>query len=387
MFSSNRFHVPDRYPGRPPFQITYNIAQRANPGVSKLLYQPSYNSVSHRSRLQLHTSHPGRVHYEVHQLGDAAYPLAKQKANEKSRPDRLQFEQQVSFRPSAKFKSLDQLYYYMQDAFVPADSRSTKGTIVLQGTPPFRLQLSVKNLATKQTDIVTAETKGHTWKIHIPSYAWKAVGLHSVTIDAVFDASNCGHASLDSAWNSILVDVAATASIVPLDQREDYCVGDDTSFLIDGSPPWTVGLVLPSFQCYLLLTIPLLRFSYRVNGIPYNKEFKVSPFTVHHDRPGEFSITSITHQRLRKAINPPLRYAVHALPSALIGHGKVIYQDINEGLVYPRRRHQKHHTEAFFTLRRPGRDRLYTHRRASVYIHLSTIGATGESRRQTWESS
>ena len=72
--------------------------------------------------------------------------------------------------------------------------------------------------------------------------------------------------------------------------------------------------------------------SYRINGKLYNQEAKVSPFAIKQEQPGEFAITSIAHQQkmCRTAVTD-LRYAVHPLPSAQVGNGKRIIQDIHEG--------------------------------------------------------
>jgi nucleoporin POM152 len=59
----------------------------------------------------------------------------------------------------------------------------------------------------------------------------------------------------------------------------------------------------------------------------------VSPFSLLQKQPGEFTITSIAHQqKLCKAAVTDLRFSVHPLPSAQVGHGKRIYQDIHEGM-------------------------------------------------------
>lgn len=47
---------------------------------------------------------------------------------------------------------------------------------------------------------------------------------------------------------------------------------------------------------------------------------------------GQFIITSVSHQqKMCKAAVTDLRYNVHALPSAQVGHGKKVFQDIHEG--------------------------------------------------------
>lgn len=74
-------------------------------------------------------------------------------------------------------------------------------------------------------------------------------------------------------------------------------------------------------------------FSYDINGKSYSQEAKVSPFPVAQQQPGLFTVTSIAHQqKMCKAAVTDLKFKVHDLPSAQVGHGKKILQDIHEGL-------------------------------------------------------
>jgi len=108
------------------------------------------------------------------------------------------------------------------------------------------------------------------------------------------------------------VDVAETAAIFPFDSRQDFCVGDVSQFQLEGIPPWTIG--------------------YKINGKAYSQEAKVSPFSLLHQQSGEFVVTSIAHRRKKcQAAVTDLRFMIHSLPSARVGHGKRIYQDIHEG--------------------------------------------------------
>jgi nucleoporin POM152 len=76
-----------------------------------------------------------------------------------------------------------------------------------------------------------------------------------------------------------------------------------------------------------------LIFSYDINGKSYSQEAKVSPFSVAQQQPGLFTVTSIAHQqKMCKAAVTDLRFKVHDLPSAQVGHGKKILQDIHEGM-------------------------------------------------------
>lgn len=219
----------------------YNIAKDDGFGATKLLDQPTFSSIQPRTRFQLRTSEPGRVYYEVKQIGDAAYPLAKNKDAIIPRSERLLFEQQVLMRPAARFRNHNRLSYCLNDALAAQDYSSADGVVALEGTPPFLLQVSVRNLAASEVHTETIELHDAAWRVHLPRYVFRSIGPHQVTIDAVQDASRCEQVAPDPLYRSIWVDVAETAAIIPFSRREDYCVGDVIPFQLEGTPPWTIG--------------------------------------------------------------------------------------------------------------------------------------------------
>lgn len=227
--------------GRPPFQIMYNVARDNEVGGTKILDQPTFSSIQPRTRFQLHTSEAGRIYYEVKQIGDAAYPLARNKDAVIPRSQRLLFEQQVLMRPSARFKNQNRITYCLNDALTPHDSYSGDGVIELSGVPPFRVNLSIKNLAASDIYHETVTSNEPTWRLNVPAYTFKSIGPHIVTIESVQDASGCQQAAPDPLSRNIWLDVAETAAIVPYDRKEHYCVGDVSRFQLEGTPPWTIG--------------------------------------------------------------------------------------------------------------------------------------------------
>jgi nucleoporin POM152 len=71
---------------------------------------------------------------------------------------------------------------------------------------------------------------------------------------------------------------------------------------------------------------------YTINGKARTQDVKQSPFIQSLQTAGEFKITSIAHQqKMCKTSVADLRYTVHELPSARVGQGKRIIQDIHEG--------------------------------------------------------
>lgn len=247
-------HVDLDLTGRPPFQIMYNIAQDNDVGGTKLVGQPTFNSIQPRTRFQLQTSAPGRMYYEVKQIGDAAYPLMKHKNAIIPRSERLLFEQHVMKRPSVRFRNRNRMTYCQNDALTPLDPSSNDGILLFEGTPPFTLTLTVKDIAASHTEAQTIEVHDQIWKLSLPSYRFKSIGPYLVTIESVTDASKCAQSALDPMFSSIWIDVAETAAIIPFEKRENICVGDVAQFQLEGIPPWTVGCVLLSVSSFVTLT-------------------------------------------------------------------------------------------------------------------------------------
>jgi nucleoporin POM152 len=231
--------------GRPPFQITYNVAKIDGVGGIEPLDQLTITSIQHRTRFQLRTSAVGRIVYEVKQIGDAAYPLSKD-GTVLSWSDRLLIEQQVMQRPTARFKSPNRLSYCLHDTLTSHGSASTDGVIILEGTPPFNVKLSIKSLASSEVQIKEVKVQDKAWKIDVPSYTFKAKGPHLIKIESVQDKFLCEQAPPDPLAQSLWVDVAEIAAIIPIDRKEDFCVGDVAQFQLEGIPPWTIGSVTSS---------------------------------------------------------------------------------------------------------------------------------------------
>jgi nucleoporin POM152 len=129
----------------------------------------------------------------------------------------------------------------LDDVFV--EPGSTDGMIVFDGNPPFNLELSIKDISASHTELASIQVYSHAWNLNLPSYTFKSIGPHLVTIESVVDSSNCAQAALDPLHSSIWVDVAENAAVIPFERREDYCVGEATQFQLEGIPPWSISLV------------------------------------------------------------------------------------------------------------------------------------------------
>jgi len=118
------------------------------------------------------------------------------------------------------------------------------GVIVLEGVPPFKLELTVSELGASHVHTETLELWEHQWTVDLPQYQFTSIHPHLITIKSVQDASGCEQSLKNFDKQSIWVDVAEVAAIVPFDRREHYCVGEVTQFQLEGTPPWTIGCVI-----------------------------------------------------------------------------------------------------------------------------------------------
>jgi nucleoporin POM152 len=306
----------------------YNIARDDMAGGTELIDQTAFSSIQSRTRFQLHTTEAGKKYYEVKQIGDASYPIVKNEQTMIPRAERLLFSQEVLRRPVAAFKQRSRLSYCYGDSFT--SKSASDGVVAFLGTPPFEVRVSVKDLAVGETYEEKITVSDTTWAFALPSYTFTSVGPHLVTIESVQDASHCEQAVLDSFRSTMWVDVAETAAIVPYERREHFCVGDASQFQLEGTPPWSIGYVAFSRSADLFDAHSTSRYS--VNGKTHTKQSNQSPFTLVQQQSGEFAIHSIAHQqKMCTTTIPDLRWVVHPLPSATVGHGKKIIQDIYEG--------------------------------------------------------
>ncbi|KZT44453.1 hypothetical protein SISSUDRAFT_1038969 [Sistotremastrum suecicum HHB10207 ss-3] len=299
-------HVELDIHGRPPFQFKYKTTRQGS-----LSETSTFNSIQTRARFQLQTSNPGRYVYEFEQLGDALYPLTAI-AHGSHSSKILRFEQDVLGRPSARFKNSERLTYCLNDAFVPTHDAPSDGTIVLTGIPPFFLELSLMNLGSGEVRKERVQLLEQEWKMSIPDFVFSTGGPHRITIDSVADDSGCSQADVDAESQTLWIDVAETAAIVPFDRRQDFCVGELLQFQLEGTPPWKI--------------------TYDVDLIEYTAVAKTPQFNRRATTPGLFSIRSVAHQKnMCKTLVTGLNVAIHSLPSAQVSHGKRYLENIQEG--------------------------------------------------------
>lgn len=230
--------------GRPPFQVAYSYSNQLS-GRDKLEDQEVFNSIQTTSRIQLRTSQPGHHQYHLSHVGDAAYPLPAPRERSKRSPrySGTVLKQEVLPRPSVYFKSAGPASYCLNEALVPRPGHYDDPTVVLVGKAPFKLTLSIKNVATSETRTAVVDVLTNEWKVEVPTYSLQTVGPHQITIESFQDSSSCSPSPVDPELRTFAIEVAETAAIVPFDRRQDWCVGDVLQFQLEGNAPWRIEYV------------------------------------------------------------------------------------------------------------------------------------------------
>jgi len=123
-----------------------------------------------------------------------------------------------------------------------------------------------------------------------------------LTIDSVRDASSCEREVEAFGINTLFIEVAETAAIVPFERRDEYCVGEMLRFQLEGTPPWQID--------------------YSFNDEPHTATAKVPYFNRVADSAGTFAIHSLAHQSNKcRADVLDIKHTIRNIPSARVSEG------------------------------------------------------------------
>lgn len=131
----------------------------------------------------------------------------------------------------------------MNERLVSRPSQYDNGVVLFQGQAPFKLKLSIKNVATSEVRYADVDVPTHEWLVDVPTHTLDTVGPHLVNIESFEDSSPCSPSEVDANRRTFRIDVSETAAIVPFDRREQWCVGDILQFQLEGTAPWRVECV------------------------------------------------------------------------------------------------------------------------------------------------
>lgn len=286
--------------GNAPFSVRYEHQHKADSGSSSVRSQ-TLKTALHATTLEMDTSAPGLHTYKFAEVGDNLYT----RDSGDRRP--VIVTQKVNPLPSARFDSPGRIYGFCKED----DSGEESIPITLQGTPPFSLEVSIKHHSSSKPEIVTIpniNSKRHSLLLprrHLD------LGQHVVSIHSVRDARGCQRTT-EYDTSSVRVAVSDVPTIIPLESKIDYCVGERISFSLSGHAP---------FEVY-----------YNFEGVQRKATSSSTTFRRIAERPGEFVITAVSDGASGKCkAHKDIVKKIHPMPSVRISNGQLSVVDIHEG--------------------------------------------------------
>lgn len=286
--------------GNPPFNIKYEQQRKSDHGASLVRVQ-SLKSVLDVASLDMDTSRAGEYIYKFVELADSLYDHDPKKHSS------ISVVQKVNPLPSARFESPGHIY-----AFCKEDSDGDEVIpIVLDGVPPFSLEITIKHHSSSKPETVTIPHIGsHRHNIPIPRRHLE-LGQHVVSIYKVRDARRCQR-TIERDASSVRVAVSDVPTIIPLESQSDYCVGERISFSLSGHAPFEVF--------------------YTFDGTQRRAVSQTTNFRRIAEKPGEFTITAVSDGASgRCKAHKNITKVIHEMPSVRISKGQVSVVDIHEG--------------------------------------------------------
>lgn len=285
--------------GNPPYSVQYEQQRKANTGASYVKVH-TLRTALHVASIEMDTAEAGQYSYSFTGVGDNLYDY-----DNEEKP--VVVTQHVNSLPSARFDSPGHIYGFCKeditgDELIP---------ISLEGVPPFTLEITLKHHSNSKPEIVSIpniNSKRH--RFPIPRRHLE-LGQHVVSIHKVRDARGCQRIT-EYDTSSVRVSVSDVPTIIPLESKADYCVGERLSFSLSGHSP---------FDVY-----------YMFNGVQRRATSQSTNFRRLAEKPGEFTITAVSDGASgRCKAHKNITKTIHEMPSVRISNGQVSVVDIHEG--------------------------------------------------------
>lgn len=216
--------------GANPFHVRYRH-DHTLPDKTKYTEERDIDSAQETGILHM-ASQPGQHKYTILAVKDAYYDF-NQKLLQSS-TGLFNIEQEVFGKPTAGFSAASRFSYCVGETFKA--SRENTANIELVGQGPFEVDLEAGSPGGGRPLYKTTITniKGNSWKVDLPEHTFSHVGPQLLQITSVRDSSGCPAEILNDDSLYLGIDVLETASITPVSEREDYCVGDMLEFVLRG---------------------------------------------------------------------------------------------------------------------------------------------------------
>ncbi|KIR32535.1 hypothetical protein I352_04960 [Cryptococcus deuterogattii MMRL2647] len=295
-----------KFGGQAPFELWYRYTSGGRTSRHVL------KSAQETGILHLSTE-PGSHRYDFLSLADGNYPKTDVS---------ITLEHEVFGRPSASFVK------HANRALCLDSTLETDAKILLKGQGPWILSLSVRKPASTSITTHSVTVTHPEWTVSLRQVLTD-IGRYEVAITKVEDVSGCEWVSGETDELRSVVEVVESARIVPVDEKEDLCVGDSLDFLLQGKAPWTI--------------------EYTWKGKDHKVTSSASRFSRFAEKAGKFEVKSVALRgdqvilfqkgsdvrleadvgniQCKRQVEGMVR-TVHALPSAKITSGG---NDLREG--------------------------------------------------------
>ncbi|EEH23386.1 hypothetical protein PABG_05597 [Paracoccidioides brasiliensis Pb03] len=286
--------------GTPPYTLRYEKQLRPLTGAIATSYK-SITAALGSASLQMDTSKPGDYTYTVVELVDNLYNYDQKKHAPFS------ITQRVNPRPSARFGQPNHIY-----GFCKEEGNSEEAIpIILDGVPPFSLEIGIKHHSVSKPEVLSIPNiVSNRYSLPIPR-RYLDLGQHVVNILKVRDARGCQRTT-EYEGSSVRVTISDVPTIIPLETKVDYCVGERLSFSLSGHAP---------FEVY-----------YTFNGVERKANVPNTSFRRIAEKPGEFTITAVSDGASGKCkAHKNITKVIHEMPSVRVSRGSVSVVEIHEG--------------------------------------------------------
>ncbi|KAI1932797.1 hypothetical protein LOZ66_006737 [Ophidiomyces ophidiicola] len=286
--------------GNPPYAVRYEQQYEANSGgISSSI--KTLVAALHTISIRMESSKAGKYSYKFINIGDNLYMREPRDVTP------LTVRQLVNPRPSAQFQSEDRNYGFCKEE---GEGHETI-PIVLEGVPPFTLEIGIKHHSNLRPDIISIPNI-NTRQFNLPvPRRYLDLGQHVVSIRKVRDARGCLQTT-GYGGSSVRVTMSDVPTIIPLESKTDYCVGERISFSLSGYAPFNVY--------------------YTFDGMQRRAHTQTTSFRRIAEKPGEFIVTAISDGASGKCKSRKnIKKNIHEMPSVKISRGEVSVVDIHEG--------------------------------------------------------
>ncbi|KAJ5885308.1 Nucleoporin [Penicillium taxi] len=288
-----------RLTGNPPFTIEYEQRRKSDRGASSARSHKLRTALNVASA-EMDTSEPGLYTYKFTEIGDNLYDNDPKSSS-------LVVTQKVNSLPTARFDSPGHIYGFCKEDV----SGEETIPITLEGLPPFSLEVTIKHHSNAKPEIVSIpKINSNRHNLPLPR-RYLDLGQHVVSIHKVRDSRGCQRTTEFDA-SSVRVSVSDVPTIIPLESKVDYCVGERLSFSLSGHAPFEVF--------------------YTFDGAQRKAHSQNTNFRRIAERPGQFTITAVGDGASGKCkAHKDITKIIHEMPSVRISQGQVSVVDIHEG--------------------------------------------------------